>query len=1455
MRPLAAFVFMATVATFGATDAPGPRLSYGVQRLGNAVAVSVAQPGAAGSACAFELTYSLGSWSRFNWPQFAPKANLRQVGFCLRGVGPEPATVQCRILADDGIEWQSAAMAVTAEWQSFTLKAGDFSWFRGDTRETAGALDLGRAVQFQLVPADRGGKGSGSLFVDEIRFHPDGPAWTAESGEQRLPRAAVELEHERLRDLLGRWLAEIERLTAEMERTRRWVAAIEGMAAAWKDQAQRQVVLQQLGARRYPWQEAAPICRGPARDAALSLEDYRRQLQSLDAAPVPLLDLGLAPKLSVDRLYGAPVQEEPSVVTLDGSAVLRHRIRFSAEAVRQTVFTDLALPRPTDVSGHRILARLRCSATGLHETTPILLRLFTDGGGNESWADYTPTPGPGPEWQDVAFDVGNPVRQTRGNPAATLSLGLRFENRPGTAADFVVEVADLRLAPPEPAAALRRTLLQAAGDRVTAARNRLAEWRDRVAAAEDALRDDPELRRLYLSSFEQRLPVAVAGAPASAPVIADSLAGLPLPPRPLNPARLSTRTVSGAGGLGVAIRVAGLDPAADLRATLLSSAGDILASARGQGESLVLPAARAAVWRPGQPWRYRLRVAVLEAGRLAVYDERDIGVRTAAVIPAGPTPLLRHVTQRRQPDWSFQLNGECWFPRMTVYHWPEPGNSEVAGARLFADLWLDGTRAYGFRVEAAAWERSERLGLATLTGLAPSYRPLESWDDLATWEAEYAAACRRAVPFSDRPAQIVAQVGNEVELAAWGADLGTAFPDALYQPLDVAAAVLRREWDPAVPIMYVRAGTFREVPPLPHEQLCGVNQYTGRYSGRLDEVDRDLAELARYSLWADRPLMITEWMGPQYSWASSGVGGVSPRGAAYYLERYWRAMINTPGIVGSSEFTLNWVIAPFEDLTNQTRAEAWKDRPPHDAFGGGHTADHIPVVGPDQARRDGPCFRSLQAFQSPLYVMAGSPGAILVCGEGAERLAEALRPSVPAVRATAALADADLAGAEAHLVILHPVSAVEGFPAGASEPAIHTCLNPRYPDRLITTLAAGTPAARERGLDRLVAAAAALGELREAEGAMTRALVLTDPATVSVYTRYVLELAGRGYLFSGDDVRTELRAEEILDTAGQRRPAWADLSAVILDCARPLQATELDLSVRLGREGANLIVSAGCYAANPRLQDLLPAKLLPAGTLADHVAPADRVRTPLAVHDLGGADLERIRRFRPDLADSPALALFRIDCPGSEPLALDAAGQPVIVRQALGSGSIFLVGAQPGAAAEVHWRVTHAGLTHPLYDRDTACGLERLSRVVVNLCRFGTPEKRPKPRLFVRLTPDRTRVVAGEPLQGTLELCDVQGKTVGGQVRARVRVSSAGRAGALGAYTDLPPAAPGRFELRCALDAGTPASGDGPVPGSGLTYRLPDRPAAPLIASVQIKAYAPGFVPADGALAFVVENR
>jgi len=633
----------------------------------------------------------------------------------------------------------------------------------------------------------------------------------------------------------------------------------------------------------------------------------------------------------------------------------------------------------------------------------------------------------------------------------------------------------------------------------------------------------------------------------------------------------------------------------------------------------------------------------------------------------------------------------------------------------------------------------------------------------------------------------------------------------------------------------------------------------------MEEIERDLAELAVQSAFANRPLMITEWMGPKYSWASGGIGGVTTRGAAYYLERYWRALIDTPGIVGSSEFTLNWVIAPFEDLTNQTREEAWRGRLPHSTFSGPHPADHVPLLTPEQVTPD-ECYRAMQAFHGPVYVLSQRPGAVAVvhspaAGEAAQRLVQRLRALGKEAEPVPEAAWGEAAAGARHLVVLLEAESalarrlvsdgvIEPCPAGGTEPTIQTRLNPLAPDRLLVTLTARDAEAFARGLARLEASAEHLLDFRRKEGAMGRVMAVTDAGLERVYTRYILEQAARGYLLAGEDTCATLREADYYRADGSRRAAWEDWAALILDCARELSGEELALVKRVCAEGVNVVVSRACYRANPGLQAWCGgvAEETAAGTLAGRFTLEAALSAPVPVRELSGADVVAIARFAPKHAGGSALEVAAVAAGADGEVWARAAtnGAPVVVAWRRGKGLAVVFGCDFGRAAEVHWDVTHAGESHRLYDRDTACGLERVSRCVVNACLAGRGPERMKPRLFIRVTPEAVLLRGGRAAVARAEvlLCDVEGRPVAGELKARARMCADGTTSSGGAFTELTPSGPGRFLVTCGPEGLTEAQVSYAPP-----RRLGDRWT---VLSAQFKAYAEGYVPADGAAAFIV---
>lgn len=1439
--------------------AESPRLTYAIETVNFAESVAVAPGGANGTEHAVRLTHRMGDWARFNWPLFVPNPDAREARFWVRRDGDLPKSCTIRVVTDDGVEWQSRTIDVGPEWREMVLKPDAFRVFRGGGAGTSTALSFGRAVQMQIVPLSSG-QGKGTLWVDEIALLPGGPGFTADGDDVRMPLPPDERIRQRLADLSGRWRHELARIESRRAEAAVWLDQIEELRHLW-NAGNTEAIAARFAARSCIWQnqhlyrpEAGTI---PTSDAFYNdPAAWNRTLDSLRRrqTAVPLVSPGSGAPAGVSRLYSAPGQDGPDVVTTDGEPRLRARIRFTDSTSQQVVFVKLPLREPTDISGQVVVAPLRCTATRLAESEPVLLRVRSKiADGAESWADFRPEPDPGAAPGEVRFDVSRPSRSVRFDPTRATELSIRVENHPGAAQDFILEIGPARAIEPDPA---RRIFVEETGRclaDVHRARLALYELRDRIARAEQASHLGEGLRNHYLASF------MAAGPPASSPGDpVPVLTGAPVPDRPMRPHAIVTRSEWLGGRMK--LRVSGqASGGVELRVEVRDEQGRLASSGTGPAEGVELNPPGLYSWTTASPHRGVLRALLLDAsGNPVAFDERPVAVRSVNLAAGGANAMLRHVSRAGEPDCGFSWNGSPWFPRMTRYSLSEGAVVLPAVRGLLDDLWMDGLREYGFKKDRAVFEAHDRLGIANLTAVAPGFKSLRDWDDIDAMRREMDAAYTMLRADADRPHKVCVQVGNEVELSVWGADLESAFPDALYHPLDVAAQAAVEILNPTAPVMYVRAGSFTKVPPLPHEDICGVNQYTGRYGGRIEEIARNLSELARQAMVCDRPVLIAEWMGPKYTWAATGIGGVTPRGAAYYLERYWRALVDTPGIAGSSEFTLNWVIAPFEDLTNQTREEAWKNRPPHHAFGGGRTADHVPLVKPEDAVR-GPAYRSMQAIQSPLYLMVNRPGPIRILQSEAvaaagRRVADRLRIPGKTVDVAGWSDLPNLADAKGHVLLLaHPSSPctplkaaieagwVEPPVAGAAGPTFRTFVNPARPDCLVTVMQAEDGAAAEAGIRRLESTADALVELNAQEGAMSRVVALVDDGLARYYESYLLEFAARGYIFGGEDTVTKLDPARFHDEAGVRRPAWADLSAVILEVTRELSAAELALIDRLVGEGVHLVISRPCYLANSGLRERFPAVLKSGATLADRLIPADFIRAPIPVHDMGGVNLEAIRRF--GFPDGPGAALdaWTIEAEGAEPVATTEAGRAVAVRWTRGTARIVLLGVGIGEAGRVHWTVGRAGVTHSLYDRDTACGLERLARVVINACRADWPGSRPRPRLIACTAPAATMVRAGEPVRVGVMLTDVDGRAVTGQVRARVRTLVDGRVVDQGDWVDMDAVSPGRFELLCRPDADAP-----------LAYKA-DLPAAAIgMVSIQIKAWAPGHIPADEAVAIVL---
>ena len=613
----------------------------------------------------------------------------------------------------------------------------------------------------------------------------------------------------------------------------------------------------------------------------------------------------------------------------------------------------------------------------------------------ESFIDIDAVPAPTAEWQELSFTVSKPHRTARPLPQNVIAFDFRMQNIAGQADDFNLDVQPIYYTQRPTLERLSETYLAKRKEHLLKARMALLKERTKLLEIEESLRAIPELRNAYLASFAQPVPplprrqnFQKAKVPTTPEVV-------------LNPYvfKMKTAIVKNKFQLTVTLDA---DVKADrFHAYLLSdnpsrpifaySVPKELDKAAKMDIPLSIP-----MWSPFIPNTFPLLLLAYDGKKIVAYDRRDIGFRTAQILQSGANTLLRHVGNRNRPDWFYAYNGQPSFFRTAVYSQMEHSLEQcpTETVRLLQDLWVEGQRNYGMPKNALHWENSEQYGVGRLSSFAPSYKSLRNFGDIDSLLRKYAFDLEQIIPLSANANSFVHQVGNEVELDSWGASINAAFPGTAFQPLDVIAQQLIDNHCDTVPVMYVRAGSFNKVEPLPHEDISGINQYTGRYSGNLDEAPRDLAELAAEATLANRPIAITEWNGPKYSWATGGIGGITLRGAAYYLEKYWRAMTNTPGIIGSAEFTLNWVIAPFEDLTNQSREEALKNRLKHSSFGGGHTSDHVPLLNADVVVPDD-CYRSMQAFHSPLYVMCRKPGDIRPATSSSQVMSpKSVRPSM-----------------------------------------------------------------------------------------------------------------------------------------------------------------------------------------------------------------------------------------------------------------------------------------------------------------------------------------------------------------------------------------------------------------------------------------------------------------------------
>ena len=508
----------------------------------------------------------------------------------------------------------------------------------------------------------------------------------------------------------------------------------------------------------------------------------------------------------------------------------------------------------------------------------------------------------------------------------------------------------------------------------------------------------------------------------------------------------------------------------------------------------------------------------------------------------------------------------------------------------------------------------------------------------------------------------------------------------------------------------------------------------------------------------------------------------------------------------------------------------------------------------------------MKAFHGPFYVMMQRPGAIaIVFGADTEQAAirlasafEKLGKKVKMVKETS-FELAQSSAADSHIVALLPVRSevrnhleqggvIEPADPGRTTPLVQTRVNPESPLRLLTVLTAVNKETLKDGCGRLCESVEALTDLRRRESQMGRVLAVTDKKLVRIYERYLLDQVGRGYIVTGDDVRMSLSHEDLFMPDGRRWQSWSDMTALILDCRRKLTADEIQIAEQLCGEGVNLVVSRACYEKNPHLKDWLQAELKDRLSLTEHIDVTPSLAFPVAVKQLGGIDSAAIEHFSGVKKDAKTLSVSVIEGDGQS-LADSSDGRPLVMSWQRGEGRVTLFGCDFGDVAMVHKKVTCSGEKHRLYDRDTACGLERVARCVMNACLNHKKHELIRPRLYLRTIPVSVVVSGGTGAVAhvTVQLCDAEGHPVEGELLGRARMRVDGVGSDHGGFTRLTSTGAGTFQIQCAPDQNE----DGrtlcyhPAPHLGVRWTT---------IGVQFKAYAKGYVPTDGGVAFIVDD-
>lgn len=379
---------------------------------------------------------------------------------------------------------------------------------------------------------------------------------------------------------------------------------------------------------------------------------------------------------------------------------------------------------------------------------------------------------------------------------------------------------------------------------------------------------------------------------------------------------------------------------------------------------------------------------------------------------------------------------------------------------------------------------------------------------------------------------------------------------------------------------------------------------------------------------------------------------------------------------------------------------------------------------------------------------------------------------------------------------------------------------------------------------------------------MPRFILLTDQVNRYGMNYYLADQVARGYFYRGDDVQVSLNADMYLDEKGEFRTAWKNLGAVILDVNRELSEAELLVVNKARAAGANLVLSRKFAEANPGLVDVrfeAIGTFAQELTLVNGLAP-ERNRLPLKW--LGGAELERVKRFRPGLESHSGVNVYRIIGEGGTPLAVDGKGNAVILdlgKVSGASGRTIVLGYDLGDVVYVQRRTTMSGETHRLYDRDTASGLERPARAAVNCAMLDRKSvrltvERPARWLKLQYLPQSMLVRNGETPRLRIVVRDSQGRIPQDvQLNGRARLSVDGSGQNVTPYFRLKAVEPGVYDIELKGDIGPIAADHGNEHSALPYYPFHGKHEISKLLTIQFKAYGTDVIPEDGAFTFILE--